>query len=74
MKQAQDEINARKTVIKKLQADLDHAQMTLTESQVKETQLQEELEAAKRQLKKATNELHHAMGKQNDTHSKLYTI
>eukprot|EP00795_Rhopilema_esculentum_P008649 gene8649-14664_t len=62
VKQAQDEINARKAVIKKLQADLDHAQMTLTESQVKETQLQEELEAAKRQLKKATNELHLALG------------
>eukprot|EP00795_Rhopilema_esculentum_P013236 gene13236-4062_t len=62
VEQAQDEINARKAVIKKLQADLDHAQMTLTESQVKETHLQEELEAAKRQLKKATNEHHRAIG------------
>ncbi|XP_065069011.1 golgin subfamily A member 4-like, partial [Rhopilema esculentum] len=61
-KKAQDEINARKEVIKKLQADLDNAQMTLTESQVKGTQLQEKLEAAKRQLKKATNELHLALG------------
>ena len=43
--------------------------MTLTDSQVKETQLQEELEAAKRQLNKTTNELHQAIGKQNNAYS-----
>ena len=43
--------------------------MTLTDSQVKETQLQEELEAAKRQRNKTTNELHQAIGKQNNAYS-----
>ena len=57
MKQVLSEVDAKKSMIKKLKEDLGRAEMIIIQLQGRESQLQEKLDSTKREVKKMRNEL-----------------
>ena len=62
MQQMLGELDARKSMIKKLRNDLEHAEMTLKQSRGRESLLEDELVAAEGEIKKIGDELNHVSG------------
>ena len=57
MRQILSEVDAKKSMIKKLKEDLDKAEMKIIESQGRESRLENQLDIAKREVRKMRNEL-----------------
>ena len=67
MKQVLTEVDAKKSIIKKLRDDLDQAEVAIAESQKRENRLEDQLDLAKREVRRMRNELLQISGKFYDT-------
>ena len=63
MRQILGEMDAKKSMMRKLREDLDNAEMTLIQSKGRESRLEDQLDVAKREVKKIRHELNQTAGK-----------
>ena len=63
MRQILGEMDAKKSMMRKLREDLDNAEMTLIQSKGRELRLEDQLDVAKREVKKIRHELKQTAGK-----------